>query len=124
MWYRLLPMGRISMGSDTAALKKRFLRFVDSTSSPKGCWLWTGFKDKDGYGYFKIRVDGKAEQRAHRVAHILWKGPIPANKMLLHVRDCSNKSCCSPEHTYIGTALQNSADAIAVGRILRGEASG
>jgi len=123
MWYRVSSMGRPSMGRDTASLQQRFLRYVDKTSSPKGCWLWTGAKDRDGYGSFKIRVDGKLEQRAHRIAYIWWKAPIPDGSWMLHKVECSDSSCCNPDHVYAGNARQNSNDAITTGAMRRGEAS-
>jgi hypothetical protein len=39
-----------------------------------GCWEWLGSITTRGYGQFKF---GPRPQRAHRVAYILFVGPIP-----------------------------------------------
>lgn len=57
-----------------------------------GCWEWTAYLDKDGYGYFK--ADG--ENRAHRWAYINWKGPMSSYLVTDHL--CRNRRCVNPEH--------------------------
>lgn len=57
------------------------------------CWLWTGPKDRDGYGQHYL--DGKVRV-AHRSVYILLRGEIPENNHLHHT--CKNKACVNPEH--------------------------
>jgi HNH endonuclease len=84
--------------------EKALKRFLAKTRSSSGCWLWTGAKDKDGYGKFSL--DG-ISQRAHRVAYEHWKGDIPANHVIRHT--CRNL-CVNPKHLLSGTQQQNMDD--------------
>ena len=82
------------------------------------CWNWTGCKDKKGYGY--IMFNGKLQivRKVHRVSFELFNGPIPHGKMILH--NCDNPSCINPEHLRIGTAKDNSMDAVSRNRLHKG----
>jgi len=102
-----------------AAQQARFSKFVDKSSSPKGCWLWTGSKDHSGHGHIKMKMaDGHFEFQAHRIAHIWWIGPIPDGLYVCHKRIdvCGNAACANPAHLYIGNSFDNFADAVADGR--------
>lgn len=94
---------------------ERFWRRVDKSAGPDGCWLWTGCKDKWGYG--DLQFLGKHLQ-AHRVAWILTRGH-PGKMDCLHT--CHNASCCNPAHLYLGTDKENARDRVAAGRHSRGE---
>jgi hypothetical protein len=43
-----------------------------------------------------------------RVAWMLFYGPIPAGKWVLHL--CDQRECARPEHLYLGTAKSNAWD--------------
>lgn len=83
----------------------RFWDFVDKSAGP-GCWLWTGTRNRQGYGMFGRRL-------AHRVSLALAEGPIPEGKFALH--RCDNPPCVNPKHLYAGTASDNMRDALARG---------
>jgi predicted DNA-binding transcriptional regulator AlpA len=71
-------------------VEERFWEKVEPTGF---CWEWTAFKDRKGYGRF--RVDDRTMQ-AHRVAYELLVGPIPEGLHLDHL--CRNTSCVNPDH--------------------------
>lgn len=89
--------------------KCRFLSYVTKT---KTCWLWTGAKIRRGYG--RLCFKGCKTCAAHRVAHILFIGEIPAGMLVCH--SCDNPSCVNPEHLWIGTHRDNFNDMIKKGR--------
>lgn len=70
-------------------------RFLLKTSEGNnGCVLWTGATDGDGrYGsfYYEGRV-----RRAHRVAYVMFVGPIPEGLDLDHL--CRVTQCVNPAH--------------------------
>ena len=99
---------RIAELSD--ADKARFLAMFDKNGPTQPhmqtpCWVWLGAKSGGGYGNFKIRCKSF---RAHRVAFRIATGPIPAGLDVLH--RCDNPPCCNPEHLWLGTDVDNSAD--------------
>ncbi len=66
--------------------EERFWSKVEKTES---CWIWTGYKDKLGYGRF-------GKDRPYRFAYTLLVGPIPPGLSLDHL--CRNPSCVNPAH--------------------------
>jgi len=75
------------------------------------CIIFTGAKDKDGYG--KIKRGGKC-LKAHRHAYSEINGPIPKDMIVCH--SCDNPSCINPDHLFLGTHKNNSDDKISKGR--------
>lgn len=64
-----------------------------------GCWLWTGFVDKKGYGHL-------GDYLTHRLAFELFIGPLPPGVPLDH--QCAVKRCCNPLHLQPTTSAENS----------------
>jgi hypothetical protein len=81
-----------------------------------GCWEWTDYKDKDGYG--NIRIDGK-NKKAHRVSYETFVGYIPEGMCICHT--CDNPPCINPSHLFIGTFDDNNKDRDKKGRGIHGE---
>jgi HNH endonuclease len=67
-----------------------------------GCWLWTGTTSHGGYGSF--RMDGR-QQGAHRVAYVLFRGPIPDGLTIDHL--CRVPGCVNPDHLEAVTMREN-----------------
>ena len=81
-----------------------------------GCWWWSGGKNKHGYGTCCI---GRSTRAVHRLMYELRVGEIPPGMHVLH--RCDNRSCCRPDHLFLGVNADNVADRNAKGRQARGE---
>jgi len=91
--------------------------------STKNCWPWLGSCTSGGYG--DLSWHGHVVQ-AHRVAYWLTHGGIElltgfregtaatGSEFVLH--RCDNRSCCNPDHLFLGTMQVNNLDAYAKGR--------
>jgi hypothetical protein len=91
----------------------RFWAKIDQ-SDLFGCWLWTGNKDKRGYG--RIFWHGR-NAFAHRVALGLSDGDW--NNSLCVCHTCDVPACVNPAHLWRGSRLENNRDAQAKGRLLK-----
>lgn len=88
-------------------------RFWKKVKKGPGCWMWTGFRMKNRFDYGVYAIKRKP-RRAHRVAWMLARGPIPRGKWVLH--KCDTPGCVRPSHLFLGTALDNAHDMIRKGR--------
>lgn len=79
--------------------------FWDRVQKTDSCWLWTGYKDKNGYGRLTVNQESKL---AHRLSWELTYGNIPEGMCVLH--KCDNPKCVNPVHLFIGTQLDNIKD--------------
>lgn len=91
-----------------------FAAFVGEPNST-GCRLWSGAKDRDGYGVFW-------GQRANRVAWERRNGPIPTGLLVLHA--CDDRACVEGEHLMLGSNTANMVDRDRKGRQALGERNG
>lgn len=63
-----------------------------------GCWLWTGYINKDGYA----RLNG---QNAHRLFYIHYVAPVPDDLDVDHL--CKRRNCVNPQHMEPVTETEN-----------------
>lgn len=101
---RRRPSGLAYRRRETDA--QRFVRFVDMTAGPDGCWPWLGSVKETGYGNFALHAANRTTiVRAHRFAYELWRGPIPAGLDLDHL--CRSRACVNPSHLEPVTRREN-----------------
>ena len=68
-----------------------------------GCWVWKGWRNRDGYGAFH---HGKRTVFAHRYYYAQAMGPIPYGLTIDHL--CHNRACVNPAHMEVVTRRENS----------------
>jgi hypothetical protein len=100
----------------------RWERYVNRYAGA-GCWQWTATTDRKGYG--KLSVDNRPVS-AHRLSYQWFRGPIPEGMMVCHT--CDNPGCVNPSHLFLGSAKDNTDDAVTKGRLVgnrrRGDSRG
>lgn len=83
----------------------RFMNFVH-TEPNSGCWFWSGYLFRSGYGGFYHYIDGVRKLvRAHRFSYECFIGKVPKDKELDHL--CRMKSCVNPNHLQPVTHKEN-----------------
>ena len=103
--------------------KERALRIVrtkkssSSQTNAKGCWLFTGSNNTDGYGQVfvkpnsKLHMKGRSAQQAlllHILSYLsLRSSDFDTKHHISHL--CSNRSCFNPEHLVAEDARQNNS---------------
>lgn len=80
-----------------------------------GCWLWVHKPIKSGYCLTTARSRKRTPRdRVHRLSYEVFVGPIPDGLWVLH--RCDRRNCLRPDHLFLGTAADNTADMVAKGR--------
>lgn len=88
---------------------------VDAAS---GCWEWSGYKWRNGYG--QTRMYG-AITPAHRASHFAFTGADSTGLDVCH--SCDNRACVNPKHLFTASHLENMHDMIKKGRRIQGRAN-
>ena len=88
------------------------LRFMAKTYRRGECWEWIGYRDKAGYG--RYRLAGRTVL-AHRASYFYATGEMPASPIKVCHR-CDHPWCVNPAHLFTGSQSDNIADMNAKGR--------
>ncbi len=106
-------------------VEERFWKKVNKTDT---CWLWTGAhngkseKRKWPYGLLSKDRSRNTHYRAHELSWELHNGPVPEGMWVLH--KCDVTLCVNPDHLFLGTAADNTADMLQKGRAKGGRPKG
>lgn len=76
---------------------ERWMVRVDASGD---CWQWVGRYVPAGYGML-------GNEFAHRLAWVLFVGPIPDDMVVDHM--CRNRGCVNPDHLQVVTQATNLA---------------
>lgn len=94
---------------------RRFIIYV-RINKTTGCWEWSGYLNKWGYGNFKVcNGGGRKSYLPHRVSYeMFYNQQIPDGLLVCH--KCDNPRCVNPSHLWLGTNQDNINDMINKGR--------
>lgn len=91
--------------------------FFSKTKEIGDCWIWTGSKNKLGYGLYKSRSGG-IPRRTHRISFEIFNCvDLKSDQHICH--SCDTPSCINPAHLFVGNPSINSNDARVKGRLKR-----
>lgn len=110
---------RYGSPDERGSTQSRFWAKVAVVHDLHSCWLWSGLRDKHGYG--RLNENGKPIL-VHRYAYKLMIGRIRSGLYVCHC--CDVPLCVRPSHLFLGTQKQNLRDASAKGRMASGERNG
>jgi len=83
--------------------KQEIERFQSYCIKDGDCIIWTGYKDRDGYGQMTLR---RYVRKTHRVALWIAGRPVPQGHVVNH--SCRRRDCVNPQHLTVITASENS----------------
>lgn len=92
------------------------LRLMKRVNMNGDCWEWQGCIIRGGYGLF--RTHGNKRMVTHRFVWEFYNGSIPDDLFVCH--HCDNPPCVRLDHLFLGTAKDNTQDAVRKRRLASG----
>lgn len=80
------------------------------------CWMWTKYRNKDGYGMMRIGGSKGFVERVHRLSAFLFLGFSFGLEKNVVMHTCDNPGCVNPLHLRIATQKDNVIDMVVKGR--------
>lgn len=77
-------------------------RFWSKIEIINNCWNWKGFKNRQGYGRFRI---SSVDYLSHRISYFIKNEDLDPNLTIDHL--CKNTSCVNPDHLEEVTQKEN-----------------
>ena len=108
-------------GLDKVKLDRIKERFWAKVQKSDGCWDWTASLNSNGYGQMQIK-ELRRPIKAHRISYEINVGHLPQEMHVCH--HCDRPVCVRPDHLFLGTDADNSADKVAKNRAYRPTWSG
>jgi hypothetical protein len=92
--------------------------FWDNVEKTEDCWLWlrgvrSNTNPRKAYGV--VRVNGRTRAATHVAWELTYGRPFPEGMLACH--HCDNPRCVRPSHLFVGTARDNTHDALRKGRL-------
>lgn len=97
----------------------QYLKERTTVDPQTGCWLWRLRLDRDGYG--RCKQSGRV-WFTHRLSWTVANGPIQDGLCVCH--RCDVRTCCNPDHLFLGTSTENNIDRDTKGRHVQLKGSG
>lgn len=105
MGYRTPAISDVAPGYSVSLAERLSLKCREDAAT--GCWVWTGPRDRKGYGRIKV---GRRETGTHRAAWLAYRGDIPEGLVIDHL--CRVRACANPWHMELVTIRVNTERAI------------
>lgn len=111
------PSSKKRLCEDIGDIPDRIVeRFLSRVLCGDGCWDYPMAGNSDGYKKLEWGEGGRKAGfvMAHRLAYMLWRGPIFDDLTVDHL--CHNPACVNPSHLALATLSANARRSIKIYR--------